>query len=793
MTLQLVGRIATGDALLDGDLRDIDIVTTEAGSLLFATTGQSGGVSAWTLSQTGTLARLADSTYFSVWGMGIGSFDAVDVDGQTQLILSGTGAGKLIRYRIADDGALSKAGKIDLPGPTTQTHDALTTVTLTGGRTALYTVDADTGDLAGWLSSGNGALDSEIGFAAPMATLDPDSPVLLNQTEAGGVRFLLTADNSGSGVRSYRINADTGQLTQRDSCGIADGLGLALPTALETVTAHGATWVVLAAAGSNSLSVMQLAADGTLIPTDHILDTRATRFDGVTALEVVEADGHVFVLAGGADDGLSLFYLLPEGQLVHMQTLIHDTGLGLANVTGLTAVRIGDALQVFVSSGTEGGLSQFTLPLGALGTVIKASGTEQDVPLSGTEGSDLLLGSAGQTTLRGQAGNDILVSDASGGILTGGAGADIFVLHPTGNTLVITDFEPGSDQLDLTRFPMLRSLDQLILTPSDTGLILRFGETLIDIRSRDGKPLSVQDIWPGGLATPDRIQLSVPQTQGTSGADTLIGSAFDDTIHGGGGRDRIRGGDGADTLHGDRGNDRIKGGAGDDILHGGIHSDTLHGGRGNDQVWGGMGRDKVYLGNGDDVFRDSKQGGATGADLVRGGNGKDRIHGGGGNDTFHGESGKDMIKGGAGDDTLSGGIHSDTLHGGGGNDQVWGGMGRDKIYLGKGDDVFHDSKQGGGGGADLVKGGSGNDRIHGGGGNDTFYGELGDDLIKGGAGADRISGGLHSDTLYGGDGNDQVWGGMGRDKIYLGKGDDIFHDEDQGGANGADLVKGGSG
>ncbi|MEO9778505.1 MAG: hypothetical protein ABJH07_23215, partial [Sedimentitalea sp.] len=621
MTLQLVGRIATGDAPLDGDLRDIDIVTTEAGSLLFATTGQSGGVSVWSVSDTGTLARLADSAYFSVWGMGIGSFDAVEIDGQTQLILSGTGAGKLIRYRIAEDGALSKAGKIDLPGSTTQTHDALTTVTLTGGRTALYTVDTDTGALAGWLSSGNGALDRDIGFATPMDTLDTNDPVLLTQTEAGGVRYLLTADNSGSGVRSYRVDADTGRLTEVDSCGAEDGLGLALPTALETVTAHGATWVVLAAAGSDSLSVMQLAANGTLIPTDHILDTRATRFGGVTALEVIEADGHVFVLAGGADDGISLFYLLPGGHLVHMQTLVHDTGLGLENVTGITAVRMGDSLQVFVSSGTEGGLSQFTLPLGALGTVIKASDTGQDVPLSGTEGSDLLLGSAGQTTLRGQAGNDILVSDASGGILTGDAGADIFVLHPTENTLVITDFQPGIDQLDLTRFPMLRSLDQLILTPSDTGLILRFRDTLVDIRSQNGKPLSVQDIWPDGLTTPDRMLLPDPRINGTGNDDILTGGDFIDLVRGGNGNDIIYGWGGADELHGDYGEDLIYGGVGDDHIYGGLHYDTLYGGDGNDQIWGGWGQDKVYLGNGDDVFHDHAQNDEHGADMVRGGNG----------------------------------------------------------------------------------------------------------------------------------------------------------------------------
>ncbi|MEY8831019.1 hypothetical protein AB9K34_21820, partial [Sedimentitalea sp. XS_ASV28] len=532
MTLQLVGRIATGDSLLDEDLRDIDIFTTGDSNLLFATTGQNGGISVWSLSASGALARFVDSAYFSVWGMGIGAFDAVKVDGQAQLILSGTGAGKLIRYRFTDAGALYKAGKIDLPGDTTQNHDALTTVNLTGGRTALYTVNSDTGVLIGWLSVGYGGLEREIGFSAPVAALDTRNPVMLTQAEAGGVRYLLAADNSTSGVRSYRIDDDTGRLIERDNCGTEEGLGISLPTALETVTAHDKTWIILAAAGSKSLSVMRLAENGTLIPTDHILDTRATRFDGVTALEVIEADGHVFVLAGGSDDGISLFYLLPDGHLVHMQTVVHETGLGLENITGITATRIGDELQVFVSSGTQGGLAQFTLPLGALGTVIKAgAGEDDDIPLWGTEGQDLLLAGTGRTTLRGQAGDDILVSNASGGILTGDAGADIFVLHPTTNRLVITDFQPGIDQLDLTRFPMLRSLDQLVPISSDSGLLLRFGETLIDIRSQTGKPLTIQDIWPAGLSTPDRIHLPTPaptpEIRGTREADRLTGSTHD--------------------------------------------------------------------------------------------------------------------------------------------------------------------------------------------------------------------------------------------------------------------------
>ena len=211
----MVGRIKTGDILLDTDLRDIDIVTTEVGALLFTTTGQNGGVTAWSLSDSGALARLADSAHFAVWGMAIGAFDAISLDGKSQLILSGTGSGKLIRYGFGDDGALSKAGKIDLPGTTTQNHDTLATATLTDGHNAVYTVNADTGVLAGWLSSGKGSLTSEIGFSTPLAPLDTNAPVMLIQATAGENQFLLSADSSAFGVRSYRIDPDTGTLAEK--------------------------------------------------------------------------------------------------------------------------------------------------------------------------------------------------------------------------------------------------------------------------------------------------------------------------------------------------------------------------------------------------------------------------------------------------------------------------------------------------------------------------------------------------------------------------------------------------
>ena len=630
MAVQLVGRIGSGDERLDGDLRDIDIVAQDAGTFLYAATGQTGGISVYRLDKHGGPASLADSSHYSLWGIGVGSFDAVDLDGQTQLILSGLGDGKLIRYRLEDDGGLARLGKLDLPGPTTQTHSALTAAPLGGGRTAIYTVDSDTGKLSGWLTSGSGGLAAAVETPGKIAPLSPDGPVMLVTSGS----FLLAADSATQGVRSFRIAADTGALTAIDSLGAADGLGVALPAAIETVTAHGGTWVVLAAAGSSSLSVMRLTEAGALIPTDHILDTRATRFAGVTALEVIEADGHVFVLAGGADDGLSLFSLLPGGQLVHMQTLANDTGMGLDNVTGISAARIGDEIQIFVTSGGDAGLSQFTLPLADLGAVIRGRpAAGGNTPLAGTSESDLILGREDQTTLRGRAGDDILVSDVNGGILTGGAGADIFVLHPTSQQLRITDFQPGTDQLDLAQFPMLRSIDQLGLIPTSAGIRVTYGTTRIDIRSQSGDQLTAQDLWPDGFATPDRIAiLNTPQEtliRGTRGADLLLGDGGADLIRARAGDDTARGRAGADTLLGGSGADRLLGGSGQDLIKGGTGRDRLTGGGGSDTIKGGAGHDQLFGKGGGDRLK-----GGAGQDDLTGARGQDRLTGGKGDDMF---------------------------------------------------------------------------------------------------------------------------------------------------------------
>ena len=625
MGLQLLGRIGTGNSLLDDDLRDMVIVSGAGGTFLYAATGQNGGISVYDLHENGSLASLSDTTYYTTADITTGALGVVVINGAPQLVLPGTGTGELVYYDLGQPGEVGAPGQQDLPGAGTAT--ALTSAALSDGTLAYYISDAATGMLTTYVMDAQGNMQADLSRNGDRQDYELQGRVSLAVADVDGTAFVLAADSGGQGVASYRIHPATGSLKPVDSLGAADGLGVALPTAMAVVNAFGATWVVLAASGSGSLSVMQLLGDGRLIPADHLLDTLDTRFGGVQALDVVTVDDRAYVIAGGNDDGLSLFTLLPDGRLVHLQSLAQSAGLGLDNVTAIDAVRIGNAIQIFVASGGDGGLSQFEILLDNPGAVIRdgADGAEGGAGaiLTGTSGDDLIMAGigagsgTGSETLIGGAGDDILVSGTDGGVLTGGAGADLFVLRATTGTLRITDFEPGSDQLDLSAFPMLRSVDQLSVQSTATGARVGFATTTIMIDSSGGTPLAPGDLWPGGFTTPDRVPLIPTTLYGTPGDDVLTGGDGDDRVVARAGDDQVGTGGGDDDVSAGRGRDTVTGGTGNDTLRGGADEDVLRGGKADDRLFGGRGTDTLTGGAGADVFVfASAQGAGHGGDVI---------------------------------------------------------------------------------------------------------------------------------------------------------------------------------
>lgn len=134
--------------------------------------------------------------------------------------------------------------------------------------------------------------------------------------------------------------------------------------------------------------------------------------------------------------------------------------------------------------------------------------------------------------------------------------------------------------------------------------------------------------------------LALPQINGTSSRDLIIGADSPEWIRGDRGRDLIQGGDGNDIIEGEAGGDIISGGAGDDLLAADRIDRDLDAGRGRSILQGNGGSDTIF--------------GARKSDLIEGGKGDDLLFGKQGDDLILGGEGFDLLDGGLGDDTLLG-------------------------------------------------------------------------------------------------------------------------------------------
>ena len=665
-------------AVLDVDIRDLDLTTTASGQLrLYATSGLNGGVIFFALGSNGALVG-TQSRLHAQASMDTGKAalfgDQLFVSGgalqglsQNQLKPQGaalTGAALGQRIRLLDEGS-----------------------DLADDPSLMASFDRS-GQLSLWQQGANGHISK-----AASATLADPSTISALEVVSDQLVLLAQVNQTAGGVQSFQLTASG--LFAVDAIGIADGLSPATPSALQSLTAYGQSWAVLADAGSSSLSVLSVSAAGEMALVDQLSDTLATRFGGVTALSSVTVNGRALVVAAGDDGGVSLLELLPDGRLLHLasQALEASAEAGLLGpVTEIVAHASPQdgKLRVYLASQTLPGVAHLTVNLCNLG----AAGT------TGSATNDLLIGAA---TLTGGAGDDVLVANMGGGVLTGGSGADLFVASAAVGArshLQIRDFTPDEDRLDVSGFADLRSLQALQVSARGSGLVLRHGDHVIEVQTTGSAALKLQDLFPEGWHDPHRLAPGQPweegMTYGSEAADKIWCGTEDDRVDGLGGDDRIGGNYGNDHLRGSAGNDTLYGSYGQDQLEGGVGADRMYGGPGHDQLEGGEGDDRMFGSSGNDTLRDS-----GGANRIGGGDGTDHVHGGRHADNLYGGTGHDQLWGYTGDDRIWGGDGDDQLQGHDGHDRLWGGAGQDVLIGGAGPDWL------GGGTEDDVLSGEG--------------------------------------------------------------------------------------
>lgn len=697
MSLHLEGVYQTGADALDIGLSDSLVVANGAGTFVIMTSGIAGGLSVYRLEADGRLSP-HDTQVFPLalqTGLG-GTITFAEIDG-TPVVFIGGDDNEAWGYAFEPDGQI---------GPL-HSYDWATVQ-------AAAATDAP-GALQAW-----GQFSGVTGLAAQMP-VPADNLVAVHNLGAAQTGYMLSLDGAAGQVFSHSVGSDGGYV-QIAALGAAEGLAISNPTAMEIANFGTTSFAIIASATGSSISVVEVGFDGSLAPVQQLIDTASTRFANVQDLTLVQNGDHVFVMAIGADHGVSVFRLLPDGHLVFLETFEDDLGGALDTPTTINAQFQNGMLHAFIGTQDTAALLHLQSDQSNLGQVLIGSAQGADL-LSGGTDDDILMAGSGGDTLLGGGGNDILSSGTGQSTLTGGTGNDLFVIRAHSTRVTITDFQPGVDRLDLSDLPMLRNMGQLQITTTATGAVIEFRDTEIILHSSSGGPLTMAELFPNGLYGPDTMLIisgeidPVPPPAppgnafwGTNTHDSILGGEGNDTIRAGRGNDTVRGYDGDDLIFGENGHNRLWGGAGNDTIHGGPGNDQIGGGPGNDLLFGGAGNDSIYGGSGDDTIHgeggDTRLWGMGGNDLIYGSDEGGRIGGGGGHDTIYGGPGNDTIYGGqiAGDDFIDGGAGDDEIWGMEGDDTLIGGPGNDFLGGYLGDDRFH-----GGPGDDTVRGAQGAD------------------------------------------------------------------------------------
>ncbi len=714
-------------------ITDLDIALRPDGPVLYAASGPSGGISAYRLTATGP--QFLDRDPFAPGQIQAtpGRLEELELNGATVLVALGRHDATPDCFDLNASGQIVGTDQLTAQGGFPSAIVTMATAQA-GSKTYAYVSHFDVMGLSVYEIAPSGQF-------IPVGTPNPPGSgvqgidlAAIESVEIDGETFLVTVSAAKHTITSYRIGGDglPQQVSVYDDDG---GLGINAPSGLVPVSVAGVQYLVVAAAGSGSLSVLELQPNGQMRATDHVIDELGTRFQAVSALEAVTVDGQVYLVAGGADDGLSLFQLLPGGRLIHLASLADSAETALSNVTAL-ALRVEDGvLHVFASGEGELGITHLTVDLGPLGGT--TVGTTVKDTINGTAGRDVISGEDGNDVLRGLDGDDVLIDGAGSDKLVGGDGADTFVFLADGVRDTVQDFELGVDRLDLSGLGLIRSLSQLTIDSTTWGAKVFYGTEEVRLYSHDGMPLEASD-----FTLADFIDLSHFPVDAFTAGGLIEGSAGNDTLGGGSSGDTVNGMGGDDWLDGKSGND------------------TLRGNDGNDTLWGETGNDLLE--------------GGDGADLLRGGAFQDILWGEAGNDEIHGDAGFDVLRGGSGNDTLYGGFQHDTL---------WGGTENDRLYADGGNDVAYGEN-----GNDRLEGGEGHDQLYGGAGNDTLIGGAQNDTLVGGAGDDVLRGAWQNDALYGREGDDALYGGSDADRLYGDEGNDTLWGE-----TGNDTLEGGAG
>ena len=342
-------------------------------------------------------ANVTDTGTFALDGAS-GVATAV-VGGITYLFVASQVEDGVSVFSVAANGTLTNVGNVfDVDNVSYELDGAfeVTTAAL-GGITYLFVAGSDDDGISVFSVAAGGALtsvdtidDNENG------TLELDRVSGLTTAVVGGVTYLLASGLDDDGVSVFSV-AGNGVLTQVFS--VTDGGTFELDGAQGVATAvvGGNTYLFVAGNVDSGVSVFSIAANGALSQVDFVDDSEDAALELAGAQEVATAvvGGVTYLfVSGGTDDGVSVFSVAATGVLTNVFNVTDAGVLELDGAFGLTTGVLDGTTYLFVSGTDDDGMSVFSVANGGALTNV----ANVPIPLNPNEGLTELDGAANLTS-----------------------------------------------------------------------------------------------------------------------------------------------------------------------------------------------------------------------------------------------------------------------------------------------------------------------------------------------------------------------------------------------------------
>ncbi|MEE2527391.1 Ig-like domain-containing protein, partial [Hyphobacterium sp. HN65] len=361
-SLTNVANVADGGALELNGNRAVTTAVVNGVTYLFAAGYFDDGISVFSVANNGNLTNVANVIDDATLKLdGVRSVTTAVVNGTTYLFAVGFDDDGISVFSVGNDGTLTNVANVSDDGTLTLNGAGSVTSAVVSGVTYLFVAGEFDDGVSVFSVANNGALTNVTNVVdSADASYELDGARSVATAVVNGLTYLFVAGATDDGVSVFSV-ASGGGLT--NVANVADDATLELDSvsSLTTAVVNGVTYLFAGGLLDNGVSVFSVAAGGTLTNVANVTDDATIKLSGIWTVHTAVVNGVTYLFAAGAnDDGTSVFSVANNGSLTNVANIADDATLRMDGVRSVTTAVVNAETYLFTAGDIDDGVSVFS-------------------------------------------------------------------------------------------------------------------------------------------------------------------------------------------------------------------------------------------------------------------------------------------------------------------------------------------------------------------------------------------------------------------------------------------------